>query len=262
MATANDLYRTLAEATGKSVSAVEAYGLGLRKIGRWPPTKPGRGASPVTVMDTAKLLYVMLSAGPNDIGDFFMQYANTCPLEKQENAILSRVLRSELALKDDAKFLDYCAAFVGKYSDETIKDVVFWSESPEGMMEESAYLGPNIEMRVQGPFPIGSFKFILSHKMLDRIADAGGDPKQHMGMIVLPFLPEFFRLAADSRKRADNAESKRLRAEHLRSADAFSAAIQALRDSTAKGIGFERYLGGREFDAVGRVLRGDVLSTD
>ncbi|MBB5046152.1 hypothetical protein HNR60_000894 [Rhodopseudomonas rhenobacensis] len=261
MATANNLYEALADATGKSVSAVEAYGLGLRKIRRWPPTKPGRGASPVTLMDSAKLLYVMLSAGPNDIGPFFMEYANTCPLENKDNAILLSVLQAELDLKDDAKFLDYCAAFIAKYRDETIKDVVFWSESPDGMMEESAYPGPHIEMRVQGPFPIGVFKFILSHKMLDRIADAGGDPKQHMGMIVIPFLPEFFRLAAESRKRAENAESKRLRAEHLRSADAFGDAIQALREHRSKGIGFERYLGGREFDAVGRALRGDVLST-
>lgn len=255
MATASNLYEALADAIGVSVSTTEAYGLALRRIKRWPPTKPGRGASPVTVMDSAKLLYVMLSAGPNDIGSFFMEYANSCPLEDKENATLYSVLRAELGLKTDAKFLDYCAAFVAKYRDETITDIVFWSEPPEGMMEESAYPGPSIEMRVQGPFPIGVFKFILSHKMLDRIQDAGGDPKKHMGTVTIPFLPEWFRMAADARREAAAADSKTMRDAHLANAEAYGNVIRIIREKAAKGIGFERYLGGREFYAIGRALR-------
>lgn len=256
MAKAVDLINALATATGRTASSVESYGLALRRGGWWRETKRGAGALPVNEMDAAKLLLALLSSGPADLagrrdiddpakngypGGFFIQHANLCALSRKNNAALLRLVREVLELSDDAKFLDFIAALVRLYRDGEAGRLVYWSPDPPGFRDEWAYEGPDVEVRIKGPFPVGVISFSLALPLIDRLEKSEGNPKPFMGQQRIIFLDQMFAFQEQMESAGGNAED-------------YGALIEWLRETTSKGIGYERFFGGREIGAAAAAL--------
>lgn len=246
MTTANTLFEALSASLDKTPAAVEAYGLALRRFNWWPPTKRGRGASPMTEMHAAKLLLALLSEGPNALPDFFLRYANTRPVQSVNTGPVLNAVRNELGLVEDAGFLDFIAEIVRLYRDGETDLLIYHRADPPGFRDDYLYRGPQIDLRVKGPFPIGVIKFQPSAHLIGKLSDvqdAATEP------VTLVFLDQLYGWREDAIK------------EDEESTQGLDNAIDHLREETSRGIGFERFIGGREFDAVGRALLGLVEDT-
>lgn len=236
--TAADLVRALSASVRMPFSTVEAYALTLSRIGWWERTKRGRGARKKTDMDAAKLLLSILSAGPSDLPNFFLQYANMHLAPGHKRSKLAAILRREMGLPDDAKFLDFAAAFVRLYRTGETARVIWHSPMPEGFYGEGASDLPGLEMRVKGPVAMGTFTFMLAHSVVDELTADGGDQATYLGPQKIEFVHEFLGLLDDAK--ADGRSREQI---------AFGNAFQAVA-AGASGIGFERFVNDADFAAV------------
>ncbi|TWG99314.1 hypothetical protein L598_001500000370 [Mesorhizobium sp. J18] len=240
--TAADLVRALSASVRMPFSTVEAYALTLSRIGWWERTKRGRGARKKTDRDAAKLLLAILSAGPTDLPNFFLQYANMHVAPGQKHSKLVAILRREMELAEDAKFFDFAAAFVRLYRLGETGRVIWHSPMPEGFYGEGAADVPGLEMRVKGPVPMGTFTFTLAHSVVDELTADGDDQADYLGPQKIEFVHEFLGMMADAK--ADGRSTEQM---------AFGNAYQAVM-SEASGVGFERFVGGSEFAAVAAAM--------
>lgn len=237
MAAASALIEALAKSLGRTSSSVEAYALSLRRHGWWAESKVGRGARPLTDMDGAKLLLAILGEGPKSLPSFFLEYANMVVLPEQADQPALRALRERLDLPASAKLLDFVEAFVRAFREDTVCDVVFHRSSPPGMLEDHVFDGPGVELRIMGPMPFGQISFLPT----DELRDAADQPEVgRAGRHRIVFVHEWYGLHAEN-----SGEDK----------EAFAAAIAELRAERARGVGFERFIGGREFQAIGEALK-------
>jgi hypothetical protein len=161
-----------------------------------------------------------------------------------KNTALVRAVCRELNLADDAKFLEFVAALVRLYREGETDRLIYFSPSPEGFRDSFLYDGPNVELRVKGPFPIATISFHLALPLIDRLKREDEDGESLMGQQTLVFLDQLYGWHAE-------AESEK------RDTSPYDGAILELRKHTARGIGFDRFIGGREFSAVASALRGD-----
>lgn len=246
MSTANALFDALANSLDKTPAAVEAYGLALRRAGVWPPTKRGRGASPMTEMHAAKLLLALLSDGPNALPGFFVRHLNLRPVKGANSIPVLNAVRNELNLPEDAGFLEFISAFVRLYRGGETDLLIYHRSEPPGFSDGWHYKGPHIELRVKGPFPIGVITFQPSKHLVDKLSGSSDDATKP---VTLAFLDQLYGWREDAI------------AKHGKSTLGLDSAIDQLRKETSRGIGFERYIGGREFDAAGRALLGLIEDT-
>lgn len=252
MTTAAKMFKNLSESLNKPFSSVEAYGLALSKYGWWAPNKRGRAAVARTIKDGSKLLLSILATGPSEltrrdagVESFFLDYAN---LRVDPNKLAEpwiKYVMQELGLAEDAKFIDFMTAFLTAFVNDTAENVIFYSPDPEGFHgDDDVYEGPNLEIRIKGPNPAGAISFMLSLKLLNRLEADGVDIEPLMGIKEIPFVHYFFACLVEAQKKGEQ-----------KCVESFGSAIRAVSQRNARGIGFERYLGGRQFDAIASAFR-------
>ncbi|MCG7504066.1 hypothetical protein [Mesorhizobium retamae] len=239
--TAADLVRALSASLRVPFPTIEAYTSTLSRIGWWERPKRGRGARKKSDMDAAKLLLAILSTGPANLPNF-LQYANMHVAPGQKHSKLVSILRREMDLADDAKFLDFAEGFIRLYRRGETDRVIWHSPMPEGFYGDDAIDVPGLEMRVKGPVPMGAFTFLLSHSVIDELTDGGEDSAAFLGPQKVEFVHEFLGMAED-------AKAKGRATEMLSFGNAFHAVV-----TNASGVGFERFVGGSEFAAAAGAL--------
>ncbi|WP_275789779.1 hypothetical protein [Pararhizobium gei] len=252
MTTAAKMFEKLSVSINRSFSNVEAYGLALSKYGWWSPGKRGRGAMPRSVMDGGKLLLAILATGPSEltsreqgVESFFLDYANLRVAPNMLNEPWVRCVMGELGLGNDAGFLDFIAAFLARYIDGTADRIIFFSPDPPGFHgDDDVYEGPNIEIRIKGPNPAGGIRFMLSHAVLNKLEADGVDTEPLMGTKEIPFAHYFFAHLAEAKKKGDTLEI-----------EGFAGAIRVVAENNARGIGFERFFGALQFEAIASAFR-------
>lgn len=252
MTTAAKMFEKLSESLNRPFSSVEAYGLALSKYGWWSRNKRGRGAVSRSVMDGSKLLLAILANGPSDlvsretgVESFFLDYANL----RVEPTLIKEpwvaCVMDELGLAKDAGFLDFIAAFLSRYIDGTADRVIFHSPDPEGFHgDDDVYDGPNIEVRIKGPNPAGGIRFMLSHAVLNKLEAQGVDVEPLLGVKEIRFAHYFFALLVEAQEKGDKM-----------SVESFGNAIRAVAEHNARGIGFERFFGALQFEAIASAFR-------
>lgn len=273
MTTAKQLTYTLGEALGKAGSQMEAYGVSLRKLGLWPPTKRGRGSAPMTDMDAAKLLVAVLCGGPNELRAPFAEGLPLSGVRTLLNAMpdlsggpyIARrfeIVRDILGLPDIARpdgigaakqaaLAEYVAEIIRLYRIGEIGRLVLAPDYPEGMLPDWEYDGPNVELRAFGPFPMASIDFVMSNDAISQHASDEHEAKILSGVQRLVFVEAGHAHLREAIAKEDRA-----------AADGWSGYLDAIRESTARGIRFERALGGREFAAVAGALAGGNTGAD
>lgn len=242
--TAADLVRALSASVQMPFSTIEAYAVALGRVGWWERPKRGRGARKKTDEDAAKLLLAVLAPGPSDLGEggFFLRYANMHVAPNQKRSMLLTVLRREMGLSNDAKFLDFAAAFIRLYRIGETDRVLWHTPSPSGFLGDSAVDVPDVEMRVKGPVAMGSFTFLLAQKVVDELAADGSGAENWLGPQTIHFVEEMLGQLDDAQHEGREQEAR-----------GFSNTFQAIV-SASHGVGFERFIGGAEFDAVSAAL--------
>lgn len=246
MTTATKVTESLAEALGRTHSSVESYGLVLRRMGWWAAAKRGRGARAMTSMEAAKLLLAVLSEGPNDLtgpkgSGFFLRYANLALSPGMRDDPVVAAIRDSMGLKRTAGFLDYLDGLVRLFRDNRATDLVHYSPAPDGFLDDWAWGGPNVDVRVKGPFPLASISFLLSHEVIERMVGEGHSEADLMGPKTLAFVHQMYGWRADA-------------IEDDRDTDGYDGAIEVIRKQFSRGVQFERALDGRAVDAVAKVL--------
>lgn len=248
MTTAARVIEALADALGATQARVESYALVLRRVGWWSPVKRGRGARPATSNEASKLLLAIMSAGPTDLAGpdssgFFLDYANLALLPSLRDDPLIAAIRDVLGLDRTAKFLDYLEGLVRLYRDDRTDELIFHSPYPEGFVDDWVWDGPDVGIRVSGPFPAASISFLLSHRFMATLRANGLPEETLMGTKTIPFVSQMLGWHQDAVEKGDEE-----------SAEAFVRGLAAVRESTARGVRFERAIGGREVAAVASVL--------
>lgn len=246
MTTAAKMFEKLSESINQSFSKVEAYGLALSKYGWWVSGKRGRGATPRTVMDGSKLLLAILANGPADLVDrtvgvesFFLDYAKLRVEPEMLKEPWVRCVMNMLALPDDAGFLDFIAAFLTRYINETVDEIVFHSPEPEGFYGADVIEIPEVEVRIKGPMPAGGIRFMLSHAILNKLKSEGVNTKPLLGVKEIRFAHYFF---ADLVKAQESGD--------IASVLGFANAIREVAEHNLRGIGFERFFNSHQFAAI------------
>lgn len=246
MTTAAKMFEKLAESINQSFSKVEAYGLALSKYGWWAAGKRGRGATPRTVMDGSKLLLAILANGPADLADrtvgvesFFLDYANLRVEPQMLKEPWVRCVMKVLELPEDAGFLDFIAAFLTRYINETVDEVVFHSPEPEGFYGADVVEIPEVEVRIKGPMPAGGIRFMLSHAILNKLKSDGVNTKPLLGVKEIRFAHYFFAELAKARESGD-----------VGSALGFAQVIRETVEHNLRGIGFERFFNSHQFASI------------
>ena len=247
MTTAKAITESLAEALGRPYSSVESYGSALRRFGWWQAAKRGRGARPMTSMEAAKLLLAVMSEGPVDLGGpegsgFFLRYANLALVPKMRDDPLVVAIRESMGLKRSDYFLDYINGLVRLFRDGRATELIYHSPEPEGALDDWVWGGPNVDIRVSGPFPLASISFQLSDGFIERMVADGHDEKTLMGGKTLPFVHQLYGWRADAAEKAGEELA------------GFDQAIDGLREQYDRGVRFQRAIGAREVDAVARSL--------
>lgn len=252
MTTAAKMFEKLSGSLNLPFSSVEAYGLALRKYGWWNPGKRGRGAIPRSVMDGGKLLLAILANGPSEltsrepgVENFFLRYANMQVASPLLDKPWVRCVMDELGLAKDAGFLDFIAAFLTLYIDGTADCVIFHSPDPEGFHgDDDVYEGPGIEIRIKGLHPSGSIRFMLSRAILNKLEAQGEDIEPLMGVKEIPFLHWLYARHAEAKRKGD-----------MQAVMSFGEAIRDLAKRNDRGIGFERFFGALQFEAIASAFR-------
>ncbi|KQY18167.1 hypothetical protein ASE23_15730 [Rhizobium sp. Root73] len=252
MTTAAKMFEKLSESLNRPFSSIEAYGLALSKFGWWSASKRGRGASPRSVMDGAKLLLAILANGPSELANrengvesFFLDYANLVVAPNIIDEPWVKLVMSEMGLAKDAGFLDFLAALLSLHISNEVDRVVFYSPDPEGFHgDDVVYEGPHIEARIKGPTPAAGIRFMLSHAILDRLKAEGHDVEPLLGEKEITFVHRFFALLIEAQKKGDEREI-----------ESFAGAIRVVAECTGRGIGFERFFGAMQFEAIASAFR-------
>ncbi len=260
MASAAKLIDALAKEIGWSTPAVEAYALELRRMGWWPPTKRGRGASSITVNDAAKLLLSVLSDGPKSLAKsetdplaaidgtgFFLRSANLGFHAQKWSAPYMGLLQQELGLKDGAMFLDYIDAFLGMFAAGTVERIVEPAFHPAP--SEWDFNGADVEFAINGPWPIGTIKFMFAKGFAKRLIDGGFDRDEVTGQQELVFMHQMF-------------DWKRQASEKKEPTEVYDKILMEIVESSAKGLRYQKAFGGRELSACAAVLRDGVQGQD
>jgi hypothetical protein len=260
MASAAKLIEALAKEIGWSTPAVEAYALELRRMGWWPPTKRGRGATSITVNDGAKLLLSVLSDGPKSLAKsendplaaidgsgFFLRSANLGFHAKSWNAPYMGVLQHELGLKEGAMFLDYIDAILSMFVAGTVERIVKPAFHPAPQKWD--FTGANVEFAISGPWPVGTIKFMFAKDFAKRLIEDGFDRDEVMYPQELVFMHQMF-------------DWKRQAGEKNEPTDVYDTILMELLESSAKGLRYEKAFGGRELSACAAVLRDGVEGQD
>lgn len=254
MATAKSLIDSLADALGWTPATVEAYALELRRRGWWPPTKRGRGASPVDTMQAAKLLLSILSDGPKSLAandddplakfdgaGFFLRTANMNVMPADTGARTMK-LRVVLGLGQEAGFLDYIAAVLDLFVKGKAGEV-FASVGMGEFGREWDYQGPQIEFSVSGPFPTATIRFHFSDDIKDQLVAEGVHREDAMYATEVLFLHEMYRWSDEHPILGD---------------DLIKGVVRHASLGRRTTIGF----GGRELSACAAVLREDAMEAD
>ena len=210
MASAAKLIEALAKEIGWSTPAVEAYALELRRVGWWPPTKRGRGATSITVNDAAKLLLSVLSDGPKSLAQsendplakfdgtgFFLRSANLGYMPADWNNGIFKALCTELGLSDKALFLDFITAFLALFIEGRANHIVRSVFKPT--YSDWDYLGPDVIFAVSGPFPMGEIQFPMyadphfrSYTKAALTHNCGGDTLEKIRLTYGLYMQTFF----------------------------------------------------------------------
>ncbi|MBN9567417.1 MAG: hypothetical protein J0H79_07410 [Alphaproteobacteria bacterium] len=242
MASAEDTYAALADAIGKRPKAVEAYGLRLRSNGWLVRGKRGRGSLPIDNAQAAKLLLALLSGGPSELDEFMPTYATACVMPAASDEPVVRMMRVILGLSDNARFLDFITALVWLFRDGSTDQLIYHAPFEDGQVDDWVYDGPNIDIRVHGPFPVATIKFHLASPLIEKLVAMGCDHEQLLGEQMIVFLHEIYGHHADAMKQRKSTRK-------------YDKAIEKLREDSERGIGFERFIGGRQISAVAAALR-------
>lgn len=253
MASAAKLIEALAAEIGWSTPAVEAYALELRRVGWWTATKRGRGASPVTVKDAAKLLLSVLSDGPKSLANsdndplskidgtgFFLRSANLGFHAQNWNAPYLAILRQELGLSNRAMFLDYIDAVMSQFVAGTMDRIVKPALHPAP--KEWDYNGADIEFAVSGPWPMASIKFFFAEEFSTKLIDAGFDRSEVLDQQELVFMHQMFDWKQQATENNDSTE-------------VYDRILMMIVEASAKGLRHQKSFGGRELSACATVLR-------
>lgn len=263
MATARTLIEELAQEIGWTVTTVEAYALELRRIGWWPETKRGRGASSITAMQAAKLLIAILSDGPKSLSasgggtfltkydgrGFFLRTANMAYFPADAENPVYIALCDELGIKHDAGYLDFVEGFLKLFIQGDTEKVIQQSVGNEYLDDEWDYKGPQVRFVVRGPYPVAEIRFHFSTGFKEKLIKIGVDPDRLVGLQEFTFLHQFFKWQSDIVSSGQPAGY-------------WDEILDGIREYSAKGIITEKSFGGRELSACARVLRGDELVKD
>lgn len=255
MATAAKLIETLAAEIGWSTPTVEAYALELRRMGWWPKTKRGRGASSITDMDAAKLLLSVLSPGPKSLtrsdndplakfdgNGFFLRSANMGHMPAAWNTATYAAICAELGLTKKVLFLDFIAAVIRLYI-EGKADKIFRAVKSSPFFNEWDYTGPEVSFAIAGPLPVGTMNFHFADALADKLVAEGFDAEEARGPQSLIFLHQFYTWHHEAKERGESGEH-------------WDKLLLGVAEYSAKGIRFEKSFGGREIAACARVLAG------
>lgn len=253
MASAAKLIEALAKDIGWSTPAVEAYALELRRVGWWPPTKRGRGATSITVNDAAKLLLSVLSDGPKSLAKsendpmakidgtgFFLRSANLCFNSQVWNQPYISIVQHHLGLSEDALFLDYIDAFLGLFVAGTAETIIKPAFHPAP--KDWDYKGAEIEFAVSGPWPIASIKFHFSNDFAAKLIEAGFDRDEVKDQQELVFMHQFFQWKRQAEKQGA-------------ATTVYDDILMKMIEVSAKGLRYQKAFGGRELSACAAVLR-------
>lgn len=227
MPSARALYAAFATVLGRSLASVEAYGLALRKAGAMEPTKRGRGAKPATADEAGALLLAILIGETTNRDPSFEHYSAL----RLDLASLARsaALRERLRLEPGATFLHYLQALARLFADDRAHELI--AEAPEGKRHLSDYdeEGPGIHVRIKGPRPGAVIQFAAADPSIETLP----------GLVYLDFTFPHLAICAGL---FESGEDK--------TAEKVAAQLRALNDATARGVRYERMIGGREFSAV------------
>lgn len=178
------LYRRVGEALGRPPTAIEPYGSALIHTGQWSAGKPGRGSPPVGLMGASTLLVALMHDGPAALRDddpvlgppilyrarilnsvHLVRFCPPKPKEKiarpDEDVRFARA-RSILGIGEHPGFGETIEAVLKLWSQGRIEELVYASHMPEGFYDPDQYNGPTFEAALQGPFPIGTIRFIYA----------------------------------------------------------------------------------------------------
>lgn len=199
MSTASELYERLALPMGITASALEPYGTALRKQGHWPATKPGRGATPISVKGATSLILASMFPGaahismPDDImgGTVFLNYANLEMMPSTAQMPAVAAVASHLNLNGERRFGIWLDAILGLYVRDEIETLIAPLHNPDAYVEEWQYLGPLLKVAIQMPFPIGSISFRAADNIL-------GDSLSEASSVLIPFLSPVYSWAQGS----------------------------------------------------------------
>jgi len=97
----------------------------------------------------------------------------------------------------------------------------------------------------KGLSPSALSRFIFLQSFIDRLVEGGEDKNSLLGPQALPFLDQLYGWQTQAKTRKDR--------------EAYANAIFDLRKNSSKGIGFERFVGGREIEAVANALREEPI---
>ena len=240
MATANQIIESLADALGRTASSVEAYALWLRRTGRWAATKRGRGATPITDGEAAKLLLAVMSDG-SALSGWWLECANLALLPDQRSDPMAICVREALGLPRSAKLLDYLQAIVAAFRTGTAHEYFAPDAYPIGCLDRETWL-PGVELTIAGPNVRGEIAFWLTEEMLARANGADVVHQEPMTPQKLIFVHELIGWREDALESGDDLAG-------------FDAAIAGLAAERSKGVRYRRTIGSTEIEAVAAPMR-------
>lgn len=254
MASAKKLFDELAGALAWTSGAVEAYGLELRRMGWWPETKRGRGASEMTTMDAAKLLVALLSDGPKslaksendglgkfDNAGFFLRTCTMADFRADRNHPRYIAVREELDLAPAAEFLEFVDAAIKLFASGQAERL--FHATTNLVADPWNYTGPDLTFAVKGPFPTAEMRFFFSETFREKLVANGVNRKDALGEQRFVFLHQAYGKSIEGRERGG-------RIEH------WNFIVDGIREHSALGIRYEKSFGGREIAACARAVLG------
>lgn len=252
---ANDIYAALGEALNVPPAAIEPHGAALRKAGHWPPTKPGKGAIPLSEgAASLPIISLMLGGpaaiverGPLDDTSVFLTYCNSAPINTigvLKHDIIKKKFGFDNFHCDEPRFADYITSIIKLYSQGEIDQIVYYKPDPIGFREEYYYDGPEIIAAIKGPYPIATIAFQPSNALISEFKDAGLSDAEASKEIKIAFVHELYHLCGKNKEQSKEATS-------------IGNLIEQLRKKTARGIRFERAVHGEVFDAIGKLYRSE-----
>lgn len=252
MATAKQIIQALSYIIDAPYSTVEAYAAELRRVGWWPKTKRGRGATAMSDKDAAKLLLAILARGPKSLAGgahdpltevdgtgFFLRYANMRVADPTDSDFLA--IKHLLNVSDELQFLDLIQVTLTHLKEN--KDNGIFAENPLAALEGRIYRSVEVSFSVSGPHPSAEFQCMVKDDYLKDLIASGVLPGSSNGMLRIGFVHQMLGLLIDARAADGNTKS-------------YMQVLEAIRAESELGLTTHIGFGGRELLALARQLSG------